>query len=293
MRGSIAKSEFEGAATGDPAATAGDGAAGECARFGKRRGWGEPATAGAAAAANCGARGNKAPHKEFSACGAAAAGVGEVSRPFFMGGGRAGDDGAGAAAAAAAAAARFFLQPGTNLPLFSTAAVPETAATAASAPAAPVAMPPVPSPPSCIAVAHGARESRNIRKNTQASRARPPPRQMDTKPSASAHRGSTAEMKARATPKNTSTQRKKRQSAVEGTRGRATRAGGKAADGGGRRSRFEAVVDGGAIAEGGGAKGAIAQSRAASSRTVKIVEGLNRGPPDNTHFQLQVNAEIP
>ena len=102
LRGSIAKSEFEGAATGDPAATAGDGAAGECARFGKRRGWGEPATAGAAAAAaNCGARGNKAPHKEFSACGAAAAGAGEVSRPiFFGGGGAAGDAGASGAGTA-------------------------------------------------------------------------------------------------------------------------------------------------------------------------------------------------
>ena len=117
LRGSIAKSEFEGAATGDPAATAGGGAAGECARFGKRRGWGEPATAGAAAAAaNCGARGNKAPHKEFSACGAAAAGAGEVSRPFSIGGGGA----AGDAGASGAGTAGGFLRwkPFTPTPTF-------------------------------------------------------------------------------------------------------------------------------------------------------------------------------
>ena len=142
---------------------------------------------------------------------------------------------------------------------------------------------PAPSPPSCIAAAQGARESRNKTKQTQkAVRARPPPRQKDIKPSASAHRGSTAKMKARATPKNTSTQRKKRQWAMEGTRGRAARAshnkrgrgggaatcaraaarlletvgaetGDKAADGGGRSSIFEAVADGGATAVGGGA----------------------------------------
>lgn len=111
LRGSIAKSEFEGAATGDPAATAGDGAAGECARFGKRRGWGEPATAGATGCGGSGRCGAPRAKNERNDKGALlrfargdAVGEGAVGAALRRGEPRGGDAAAAAAEGAALAA---------------------------------------------------------------------------------------------------------------------------------------------------------------------------------------------